>query len=188
MPGGRDRRAAISASCSGPAVATMPSAPTSIVSRNSLASSVPWDSAMSWVPEPWNAAMRFSRGMTFQSREEMITRSAPFRAYALSRSPGTETVTIWATARPSRRTSSPLTTRALKRPSRRSGSSSSRMMMSVRPASSAAVTTLFLASYVSWRSALTQMSFSMCITATVGGPRPPWRSSERCRRPPSSWR
>ena len=73
-------------------------------------------------------------------------------------------VTVLATARPSRRISLPLTMSALKRPSLRSGASSSRMMMSVSPASSAAVTMFFRSSYESWRSALTQISFSMGIT------------------------
>ncbi len=187
VPEGAKRSEAIAASCSGGAVITMPSAPTSMVSRNSLASSVPLASAIRAVPDPWNAAMRFSRGITFQSWDDMIRRSAPFMAYAFSRSSGPATVTMRATGLPSLSTSSPRTMRALNLPRRRSGSSSSLTMMSVNPASRAAVTMFFLSSYVPPRSALTQMSLSMTITAIGRGPRPPSHRAARCRRPPSSF-
>ncbi len=128
-------------------VMTMPSTPTSRVWAKSLASSGSLAPASTSVLERWNSAMRFSRGMTFQSFAAMTTNSTlSFRAEALARSSGRLISTIIPTLSSSMYRSSPRLSMAWKRPRRRSSLSSCRTTMSTSPASSAAVTTFFLCS------------------------------------------
>ncbi len=131
-----------------------PSAPRSIVSKNSLASSAVLASIMSLEPEPWKCTMRFSSGMTFQSFAEMTTVvlfSANF--LACSSSSFLRSSTNLPIDSPSSKKSLSFRTMALNLPSRSNPWSFLSRTMVSKPFSSAERMMFFLLSLEGWKSA-----------------------------------
>jgi hypothetical protein len=112
---------------------------------NSLASSGVEQEAMTLVSLPWNSAMRFSRGITFQSCDSTSTNSClPLKREAFSASLWSWMVSTTPTCFPSANSSSPLRMMGKYLPTLAREESSSRSTMSTYPASRAEVTMRFL--------------------------------------------